>query len=253
MLRYVLLGSGSNGNCTIIESKNTIIAIDFGLTLKDIQERMEKVGYTIDDIQGLFITHNHIDHIRSVKSMDVNKIYAPKNNLKDMEVNIVEPFETIYVGDLKITPIPTSHDVLNSVGYIVEDMEEKLVYMTDTGYVNKKYFPFLKDANHYVFESNHDVDMLLRCKYPYFLKKRILSDSGHLSNEDCSEVLSCLISEKTRSIVLAHVSEEANTKEKVMATFTSVLSKNGIDYTGIDVNVADRYKITIGCDFVESK
>ena len=118
--------------------------------------------------------------------------------------------------------------------------------MTDTGYVNKKFFPYLKDADHYVFESNHDETMLLRCKYPYFLKKRIISDSGHLSNTDCAEILSLLISEKTKSIVLAHLSEEANTKELAISTLKDIFNKNGIDYSNIVIQAADRYKITIG-------
>ena len=246
MLRYVLLGSGSNGNCCIIESNNTVIAIDFGLPLKDIKERADKVGYEIDEIKALFITHNHTDHIRSIKYFPIEKVYATASTLVDLEPIIVEPFKTVYVGDLKVTPIPTSHDAGNSVGYIIEDNEEKLVYMTDTGYVHHKFLSYLKDADHYVFESNHDETMLLRSKYPYFLKKRILSDCGHLSNVDCAEILSVLISEKTKSIVLAHLSEEANTKEIALKTLKEIFDKNGIDYSKIDIQAADRYKITIG-------
>lgn len=246
MLRYVLLGSGSNGNCCIIESNNTVIAIDFGLGIKEIKERASKVGYEIDEVNALFITHNHTDHIRSIKYFPIEKIYATASTLVGYEPNIVEPFNTIYVGDLKITPIPTSHDAPNSVGYIVESNNEKFVYMTDTGYVNKKFFSYLKDADHYVFESNHDETMLLRCKYPYFLKKRIISDSGHLSNTDCAEILSLLISEKTKSIVLAHLSEEANTKELALTTLKDIFTKNGINYSNIDIQAADRYRITIG-------
>lgn len=246
MLRYVLLGSGSNGNCCIIESNNTVIAIDFGLGIKDIKERASKVGYEIDEIKALFITHNHTDHIRSIKYFPIERVYATASTLVDYEPIIIEPFKTIYVGDFKITPIPTSHDAINSVGYIIETNEEKLVYMTDTGYVNKKFFSYLKDADHYVFESNHDETMLLRCKYPYFLKKRIISDSGHLSNTDCAEILSLLISEKTKSIVLAHLSEEANTKELALSTLKDIFNKNGIDYSNIVIQAADRYKITIG-------
>lgn len=253
MIRYVLLGSGSNGNCAIIESKDTIIAIDFGLTLKDIQTRAESVGYAIEDIKALFITHNHIDHIRSVKSFDENKIYATAYTLKDLNVNIIRPFEEYYVGNFKITPIPTSHDALNSVGFIIEDEDEKMVYMTDTGYIPTKYYPFLKDADHYVLESNHDEDMLLRCKYPYFLKKRILADTGHLSNLDSAEILSCLINTNTKDIVLAHISEEANTKELALSTCLRVFSENGIDYSKIKIQVADRYRVTLGSDYSEIK
>ena len=246
MLRYVLLGSGSNGNCCIIESNNTVIAIDFGLGIKEIKERASKVGYELDEIKALFITHNHTDHIRSIKYFPIEKVYATASTLVDCVPIIIEPFKTIYVGDLKIMAIPTSHDAINSVGYVIETNDEKLVYMTDTGYVNKKFFPYLKDADHYVFESNHDETMLLRCKYPYFLKKRIISDSGHLSNTDCAEILSILISDKTKSIVLAHLSEEANTKELALSTLKEVFTRNGIDYSRIEIQAADRYKITIG-------
>jgi phosphoribosyl 1,2-cyclic phosphodiesterase len=247
MLRYVLLGSGSNGNCCIIESNNTVIAIDFGLTMKEIKERADKVGYDLDEIKALFITHNHTDHIRSIKYFPIEKVYATASTLMDLNPNIIEPFKTVYVGDLKITPIPTSHDALNSVGYIVESGNEKLVYMTDTGYVHHKFLSYLKDADHYVFESNHDETLLLRCKYPYFLKKRILSDCGHLSNVDCAEILSVLVTDKTKSIVLAHLSEEANTKEVAIKTLKDIFEKNGVEYKNIEIQAADRYKVTIGC------
>lgn len=253
MIRYVVLGSGSNGNCTIIESKNTVIAIDFGLTLADIKSRANEVSYSLDEIEALFITHSHVDHIRSVKSFSIEKIYATEYTLKDLNPNIIKPFGEYYVGNLKITPIPTSHDAFNSVGYIIEDEDEKLIYMTDTGYVPTKYYPLLRDADHYIFESNHDVDMLLRCKYPYFLKKRILSDTGHLSNQDSAEILAELIGNKTKSIILAHISEEANTKELALSTCLHTLKENGIDYSKIHIQVADRYKLTIGSDFSEIK
>lgn len=128
---------------------------------------------------------------------------------------------------MSITVIKTSHDAPGSVGFIIKSNDSSLVYITDTGYINNKYFDVLKNHNLYVLESNHDVEMLMNGKYPYHLKKRILGDKGHLSNADASYYLSEFIGSKTNTIVLAHLSDDNNTYESAIKTINGVLaSKN---------------------------
>ena len=129
---------------------------------------------------------------------------------------------------LNITVIKTSHDAPDSRGYIVSNNDKSIVYITDTGYINEKYFEILKNRNLYVMESNHDVEMLSNGKYPFQLRQRILSDKGHLSNYDSAKYLSKFIGNKTKYILLAHLSEENNTKELALDTLNERLNKENI-------------------------
>jgi phosphoribosyl 1,2-cyclic phosphodiesterase len=128
--------------------------------------------------------------------------------------------ELTKINDIDIRIIKTSHDAPDSVGFLIND---NLVYITDTGYLNNKYIPLLSNKNTYIMESNHDIEMLYNGRYPYHLKKRIASDIGHLSNIDASNYLLKLIGDNTKYIVLAHLSEENNTKDKALETIKSVI------------------------------
>ena len=133
--------------------------------------------------------------------------------------------QTLNLDDLLITSIKTSHDTDDSVGYIFEEDGHSFVYITDTGYINRKYFDLLSNRNLYIMESNHDVEMLNNGKYPFELRQRILSDKGHLSNYDSAKYLAKFIGDKTKYILLAHLSEENNTEELAYKTLTDRLNK----------------------------
>jgi len=220
--------------------------VDVGLSIREIKEKMHVLGVSFDQVEGVFITHEHIDHIKSLKSIDNSKIYTSQGTWPVCVQNTLEYFQQYDIAGFKVTPIPLSHDAKNPVGYVFDDGEEKMVYMTDTGYIKKDYFQYIANANHYIFESNHDVRMLLQTNRPFMLKKRILSDEGHLSNDDAAEILTKLIGVKTQSIVLAHISEEANTPDLVLETFYRVMKEEMIDLSKIIVQVADRHEITRG-------
>ena len=132
------------------------------------------------------------------------------------------------IKDIYVETIKTSHDTEDSLGYIINNQNKSVVYITDTGYINHKYFNILKNRDIYIMESNHDVEMLNNGKYPFELRKRILSDKGHLSNYDSAKYLSRFIGEKTKYILLAHLSEENNTKELAYNTLTNRLEKSHI-------------------------
>jgi len=148
------------------------------------------------------------------------------------ELDYLENYELINsdiinINDLKIEVIKTSHDIDDSVGYIINNNDNSIVYITDTGYINQKYFEILKNRNIYIMESNHDVEMLNNGKYPYEIRKRILSDKGHLSNYDSAKYLSEFIGDKTKYILLAHLSEENNTEKLALETLLERLEKSG--------------------------
>ena len=135
--------------------------------------------------------------------------------------------DLIHFKDLKINVIKTSHDVVDSVGYVIEGDNRSIVYITDTGYINSKYFPILSNREVYIMESNHDIEMLNTGPYSFALRQRILGDKGHLSNYDCSRYLSSFIGAKTNTIILAHLSEENNTSELAYDTLIKRLDDNG--------------------------
>lgn len=248
-MKFYLLASGSAGNSTLIVAKNHLILVDMGLGIKEIKFKIQELGYDFDNVEMILVTHEHSDHIKSIKYADMEKVYATEETLPDyFGYNFIQPFKMIAYDNIHIVPVPISHDIRNGVGFVIDDGEESMVYMTDTGYVSRRYFDLLRNATHYVFESNHDIDMLLKTNRSFYLKRRILSDVGHLSNEDSGELLAKLIGEDTKTIVLAHLSEDANTKNLAYTTVRQILLDNDIDLSKIELKSADRYEITYGRD-----
>ena len=133
---------------------------------------------------------------------------------------------TTLIGDIKVNVIKTSHDAKESIGFIVSSDDRSMVYITDTGYINDKYFKKLYNHDLYIMESNHDVEMLMEGSYPSYLKKRIIGDKGHLSNVQAAEYLTYFVGPKTKWIVLAHLSDENNNYEKAYDTVKKVLDSN---------------------------
>ena len=223
-MRVVVLSSGSKGNTTFIESGKTKILIDAGNTCKYIVDNLKGIGIEADKIDGIFITHTHIDHVKGLKvflNKYKTKVYCSSKMLE--ELDYVSNYTVINegvvdLGDLAINVIKTSHDVSESFGYIIESNKKSIVYITDTGYINNKYFSVLSNRNLYILESNHDVEMLNNGPYAFSLRQRILGDKGHLSNYDSSLYLSKFIGDETKCIMLAHLSEENNTPDMAYDT-----------------------------------
>lgn len=215
-MRLCALASGSKGNSTYIETKTTKILIDIGTTSMYIEKKLKEIGVEPKEIGAILISHTHKDHIGGLRVF-LKKynptLFVTKNMLKELDVitdNYVIIDDTFNIGDVKVTSIKTSHDAIDSKAYILENNNRSVVYITDTGYINQKNHKILSNKNAYVFESNYDVDMLLNSRYPYYLKQRILSDKGHLSNKDASYYLGKFIYNNTKTIILAHLSHENN-------------------------------------------
>lgn len=236
MMKVSVLSSGSKGNSVLIKTDNTKILIDLGVTKSYVEEKLEELEVDPNEIKAILITHTHVDHIQGLKVF--LKKYHPKLYVNKVILSLLheyiedfdyELYETpnFNIDDIEVTVIKTSHDVKGSVGFIIKNENKSLVYITDTGYINNKYFNVLSNHNLYIMESNHDIKMLMNGTYPFHLKQRIISDKGHLSNEDASFYLSEFIGNNTNTIILAHLSDDNNTYDAALKTLTDVLdSKN---------------------------
>ena len=243
-MKYCLCASGSKGNCFILQDEGTTLMIDCGSTKGHITHCLKDMGIEVGRISGVLITHDHSDHISQIRMVADRTIFSPVR-LKDVKVNEVKPFMNFMIDHLKITPLPLSHDAPDTTGYIIENDHEKLVYVTDTGYVNKSLIPYLMDANYIVMECNHDVGMLMKTSRPYYLKQRICSDSGHLCNEACGEVLQKIVGPQVRQIILAHISQQANTMELALNTVLPYLKDTTLK-DDVQVVAAGQYEMIYG-------
>ncbi|MGE4341610.1 MAG: MBL fold metallo-hydrolase [Bacilli bacterium] len=250
-MRYYILASGSKGNATVLECKQGRILIDLGLPLGDFSRRLSEFNLTIDDIDAVFYTHSHTDHfIRAYKRIDKHKIYATKETFNHPDINFIEPYESYQVAGFTIFVLPISHDAENPVGFVIDDGKQSLVYMTDTGYISDQNIGYMKNKTYYIIEANHNERMLLQTSRPYVLIQRILGDKGHLSNEASAHYVAEMVGENTKEIVLAHLSEEANTPEVALAAFHKILPRKDVDISRIQIKAAKQYLPVSGgsCD-----
>ncbi len=245
-MKLKVLASGSKGNSTLVRTDNIKILIDIGVNYQYLCAELDKINLNPKELDAILITHTHSDHIKGLASL-VKKTNLKVYILKEMYEEIIKKIpsenimfyeEPLYLEDLKINFIRISHDV-DGVGFIIEDKNSSLVYITDTGYINEKYFDKMKNKNLYVIESNHDEEMVMEGPYPYILKQRVLSDHGHLSNNTTAEYLSKIVGENTKEIVLAHISENNNTEELALKTVKDVLDKNNIHK---EIKIAKQYE-----------
>ena len=236
-----VLASGSKGNSTLVKTDKVNLLIDAGTTAKYINEKLNSLNLSIKDINYILITHTHADHTSAIKTI-INKakptiilselMYQDLDYLKEYE-NILFLQDNLLLDDLIIDNIKTSHDAPDSRGYIITSNGSSLVQITDTGYLNQKYFEKLKNKNLYIMESNHNIEMLMHGRYPKWLKNRVASDEGHLSNESSAFYLSKLVGNDTKKIILAHLSHENNTPEIALSTIIKEFEEKNIDFKDI--------------------
>lgn len=234
-MEFHILASGSKGNATFIYENNTGILIDCGISKKQLLYRLNEKGFKEKDIHYVLLTHDHHDHDKNIDIFDKNIVYTAKKNILDLDDDhALVPYNYYHFGSLEVFVLRTSHDASDPIGFIVEG-QERLLYMTDTGYVTQKNRGYMHNLDYYIIESNHDIEMLMNTKRPMFLKNRILNDKGHLNNEYSARLMCEVIGDKTKEIVLAHLSQEANTKEKALETYYSVFENQNIKFDNIKV------------------
>lgn len=247
-MKILNIQSGSKGNATIIESDGCLLLIDMGISLSNLIEALESIGKRPIDLDALLVTHSHCDHTSGIRYLDPLPIFCTTGTWEANNVNYVSPFEEFMIKNIKVTPIEASHDAKNTIGYILEDKNSKFVYLTDTGYIPQETLNHIKNADYYMIEANHDRKMLLQTNRPRELKLRILSDVGHLSNEDSAMYMSQVIGDCTKEIILSHLSEEANTPDKALDAYQRIFDKKRIKLDKIYLHCANQYQSTVGGD-----
>ena len=246
---FDIINSGSKGNATLVFTEKATILIDMGIPIKLIEEELIKFNKKIIDIDAILITHNHADHYRSIKTFSPKKMYALEGTIPGSLSNVIELFEPFKIKDIEVTAFPTSHDASNPCGYYLKCNEETLAYMTDTGTYLSSNTKLIKNPTYLIIESNHDIQMLLHTNRPMELIQRIMSEYGHLCNEDSAFASLEIIGEHTKEIILAHISEEANTPELAIEAYEKIFSFKGVNLSQYNLRVANQWTPLIGGNY----
>ncbi len=258
-MKILQIASGSKGNCTFIWTEKTKLILDCGISKKRIVECLTNNNMSLDNIDGILITHEHTDHISglAVLANALNTtIYMTKGTYNGMssrikerldinKINFIERDSVFNINDITINALQIFHDAVDPVGYLFKENNHRLVYITDTGYVHNSLFEKISDADAYIFESNHDPEILMESDRPYETKLRILSDHGHLSNQDSSYVLANIIGPNTKRIVFAHISEECNLVQIVKITSSRVFNDLGVSTKNIVFSYASQTPLEV--------
>ena len=253
-MRFCPLCSGSSGNSTYIEAGNERLLIDAGLSCRRIEELMQSIGAAPEQLTGILITHEHIDHSRGVNILSKkygvpvyanaecwSMMRAQMSGVLPDNVRVFESDRAFLLGGVSVLPFTTYHDSIHAVGFAVEHGGCKAAVCTDIGHIDERILTTLSGCDLVLLEANHDVDMLMAGSYPYLLKKRILSGTGHLCNQDCANALTALFERGVKRAILGHLSEENNYPELALITVRTALEAAGIaDKMPIDLALRDR-------------
>lgn len=258
MARVCPLFSGSKGNSYFIGSQTSGILIDVGRSAKQLTEMLQRCEIAPASIRGIFLTHEHIDHVKGLRvfaSKHQVPVFSSLGTLQELEktgdlqgkftAEVIDP-KGMACGDLFVKPFATSHDCAESVGFRIHTADDRtIVLATDLGLLTEEILEEMQGCDFVILESNHDVGMLQNGSYPYSLKKRILSQVGHLSNTVCADSLPRLAGSGTTRFLLAHLSEENNTPELALQTALCSLTMAGFQQ-GIDfqLGIAPRENVT---------
>lgn len=240
-MKLSVLDSSSSGNSIYLEHNDFKCLVDAGLTGKKITENLAQIERDIKDINAIFVTHEHIDHIKGIGVLARKyniPVYANKltwdNMQKVGEIKTdlkfhFEKEESKIFDDVVVNSFGVSHDAANPQFYTFECEGKRVSILTDTGYVSDKMIDYVKDSHTIVYESNHEENVLLSGPYPWVTKQRILSDKGHLSNKDSANYLTKIVGDNTKNVFLAHLSEQNNTKELARMSADMTLKNKDID------------------------
>lgn len=258
-MRLVSIASGSSGNCTYIGGEQSHILVDAGVSCKRIKEGIEALDVKPEELSGIFITHEHSDHIQGLKVFSKKfhiPIYSTAATLEQIKkmgmvedeslLNPIEADRKLIVGDLTVTAFHNTHDAADPVGYRVENGIRKCAVATDLGNYSEYTVQNLMGLDAILMEANHDLNMLELGPYPYALKRRIMSDYGHLSNERCGQLLTDILHDGLKHILLGHLSKENNYPQLALLSVKNEvdLAPNDFHSTDFDICVAERDRLT---------
>lgn len=261
MIKFVSLISGSSGNSTFISDGKTNLLVDCGMSGIKLKNSLEQLDVSPDSIDGLLITHEHTDHVKGagvvarkygIPLYATEKTFCSMNigKISDSCINIIQPNTEIEIGTIGVKPIPIPHDAADPVCFNLFLNNKNIMLATDIGHMTDDFLENMYGCEMLLIESNHDVDMLKMGGYPYVLKQRILSDVGHLSNDNAAKTIHKLIEKGTKHIMLGHLSKENNHPDIAYHTTSNFLRNNNVEIDkDLTLTVANRDTLTFcgGC------
>ena len=259
MLKFISFGSGSSGNAYLLYTENDSIIIDCGVGIRSMKKYMHSYGLNLSMIHHILITHDHADHIKSVGSISdsfnipvystqavhegIAKNWCVKKKVSPNQVRYVEKGKTQQIGDFTVTPFAVPHDSSDCVGYCVQCEGITFTLVTDCGHITEEICAFVAKANYLVIEANHEVEKLMAGPYPLYLKERITSQIGHLSNAECARTIVENATENLKHVWLCHLSDSGyKFNGKLWTTSWSRLYCRGVATENSKRNI--RFKVT---------
>ena len=253
MLRSLI--SGSSGNCSLLSYRNTNILVDCGMSGKRLDELLSELNLSGIDLDAILVTHEHIDHISGigVASRKYNlPIYATEQThlamnigrISDENIKVIEPDRPFEIGTVTADAFSIPHDAADPVGYRFYCGKDKFSVATDIGTMTDELFDSISGSKAVILEANHDIDMLLNGSYSEPLKRRILGNFGHMSNELSAKTALALVNRGTTQIMLSHLSDENNTPELAYKTVSERLKNGGVKDSDVQLIVANRYEVS---------
>jgi phosphoribosyl 1,2-cyclic phosphodiesterase len=251
-----MLGSGSAGNCALVESASTRILVDAGLSARQITQRLMQIGRNLSDIHAILLTHEHSDHIRGLSVLckqhavpvyanrptaEATASYIEPNHAGRISWRLISNGHAFDVGDLNIEAFSIPHDAQDPVGYVIRHGDRSIGFATDLGHVTRLVVERVRSADLLVMEANHDVKMLQEDTIrPWATKQRILSRHGHLSNEAAATFAGEILSDRLQHLVLAHLSRDCNCPKLARQVVNNRLLQDGAGHVGITVAQQDQ-------------
>lgn len=257
MLNFCSLYSGSTGNCLFVESENTKILVDSGMSCKKEEQALEKLNLDPSSINAIIVTHEHIDHVQSLgtiskkynipvfatqKTWDAMPMQKDKINPNNQKV--FQTSDYFEIGDLKIIPFSTPHDAVDSCGFNIFNNNDKISIATDLGNMTCNILSKLEGSKFVLLESNYEPELLKCCSYPFSIKSRIAGPTGHLSNIIAGKTISHLLGTGLNSVMLGHLSKESNFPELAYKTVVNELIENNYNENSLKLSVANRNDIS---------
>ena len=244
MLKFISFGSGSSGNCYFLFTETDGLLIDTGIGVRTLKKYFQSHGLRLSDVHHILVTHDHADHVKSVGSFSceynlpvyatrevhrgIDRNYCVRRKIQPINAHVFETGDRMQLGEFTVTSFHVPHDSNDNVGYCIQHEGCTFCLMTDAGNVTDEMKEYIQRANYLVIEANHDEEMLFNGPYPQYLKDRVFSDNGHLSNKACAQALVENATPRPKHVWLCHLSQENNHPELARKTVEMILRNSGI-------------------------